>query len=269
MYNTKSYRDLCAFCGVETQGVGQDTVATVRFEITKDEPEESSALQKESDFEIIDKEKIKTLLSRNYAFEKSTEIPAKLSVSEIKRKSASKTTFYKPAFMSDSVSGKDVGTATHSFLQFCDFSAITDYASFEKERQRLIDFEFITERFANLTDGEGVTAFLTSPKMRELVKTGTCKKEQKFIFTLPAREVTDIDSDEPVVIQGIIDCWFVVDNKAVIVDYKTDYVKTEAELIDRYKTQLDMYERAIFENYGIETQDKYIYSFCLKKFIKL
>ena len=269
LYGTKDYRKLCAFCGVETVGIGQEKTARLGYEIFgSDEQTDKTddAFGKDTGF---DKDYVKDMLSRKYAFEKSTEIPAKLSVSEIKRKGAAKTVFYKPVFMSGRAVGKDVGNATHSFLQFCDFSKIKDRGSFEKELARLVEYEFITERSASLTDGDAITAFLTSDRMRRLIASGTCKKEDRFIFTLPAREVTDIDSDEPVVIQGIIDCWFVVDNRAVIVDYKTDLVKDESELIGRYKTQLDMYERAIYENYNLETGDKLIYSFCLQKFIKL
>ena len=89
------------------------------------------------------------------------------------------------------------------------------------------------------------------------------------MFSLPASEVLDTDSEETVTVQGVLDCLFVKDGRAVIVDYKTDRVKTEAELIDRYKVQLDLYGRAVMVNEGLVTDKKYIYSFCLKKFITL
>jgi hypothetical protein len=153
--------------------------------------------------------------------------------------------FKKPRFMQNGITGADRGNATHAFLQFCDFSKITDPLSFEKEKQRLLDYDFITNQQSGLVDGDGILEFITSDLMQSLIALDSCKKEDRFIFTIPAREVTDIDSDEPVVIQGIIDCWFEKNGAAVIVDYKTDRVTDESELVSRYKVQLDMYEKAL------------------------
>ena len=89
------------------------------------------------------------------------------------------------------------------------------------------------------------------------------------MFTIEAREILDTDSTEQVLVQGVLDCLFVKGNEAVIVDYKTDRVKTESELIERYKTQLDMYSLAIKQNRDLTTKACYIYSFALKKFIQL
>lgn len=50
-----------------------------------------------------------------------------------------------------------------------------------------------------------------------------------------------------ILVQGIIDAFFIEDNEIVLVDYKTDYVKIgmESVLIKRYKKQMDYYEKAI------------------------
>ncbi len=41
---------------------------------------------------------------------------------------------------------------------------------------------------------------------------------------IPARDMDEADSDELVLIQGIIDAWFEDEDGAVLVDYKTDRI---------------------------------------------
>ena len=55
----------------------------------------------------------------------------------------------------------------------------------------------------------------------------------------------------------------------VLVDYKTDKVDSELELINRYKKQLDYYEEALAKLTEQKIVKKYIYSFSLKKALKV
>ena len=216
---------------------------------------------------VIPARRVDELLARKYPFETSVKVPAKLSVSEIKN--AAYHTAYKvrPRFTAGST-GADRGNATHHFLQFCDFSRVTDRQSLESEIARLVTDEFITAREAELTDKERVLRFLTCERMKALGGT-TVHKEQRFLFTLPAREVTELDSDEPVVVQGVIDCWYETPDGAVILDYKTDAVNEPGELIRRYGVQLELYEKALEQLYSVKVTHKLIYSFALEQFIEI
>lgn len=53
------------------------------------------------------------------------------------------------------------------------------------------------------------------------------------------------------------------DGKIVLVDYKTDRVNEAGELIARYKTQLDLYAKALQKAFGIQAAQKLIYSTAL------
>ncbi len=70
-------------------------------------------------------------------------------------------------------------------------------------------------------------------------------------------------------IQGIIDAFFLEDQEIVLLDYKTDIVKSEKELADRYQRQLEWYQRALEDNLGMKVKEKLIYSFCLEKVISV
>ena len=77
-------------------------------------------------------------------------------------------------------------------------------------------------------------------------------------------EASEIDSEytgeEMVLVQGIIDAYFEEQDEIIIVDYKTDRVNSAQELIDRYKTQLDFYEKALVKITGKSVKEKIIYS---------
>ena len=55
----------------------------------------------------------------------------------------------------------------------------------------------------------------------------------------------------------------------VLVDYKTDYVQNEEELVEKYKIQLELYKNALENALGTKINDVYIYSIYLEKEIKV
>lgn len=74
--------------------------------------------------------------------------------------------------------------------------------------------------------------------------------------------------DDHSLLQGYID-FLSIDEKIVLIDFKSDAVNDEQILIDRYHSQIQVYKKALsllFENKNIET---YIYSFHLSKMISL
>ena len=46
----------------------------------------------------------------------------------------------------------------------------------------------------------------------------------------------------------------------ILVDYKTDYVQTEEELIQKYKIQLQIYKKALEQALNKKVDKVYIYS---------
>ncbi len=84
---------------------------------------------------------------------------------------------------------------------------------------------------------------------------------------IPAREVGPVDSDELVVIQGIIDAYFEDDGELILVDYKTDRTWSSRVLLDHYKRQLDYYERALTQLTGKKVREKWIYSLTMQRAI--
>ena len=89
-------------------------------------------------------------------------------------------------------------------------------------------------------------------------------REKPFMMGISARELKDsFPEDEMILIQGIIDAWFLEGDDIVLMDYKTDKVSDAAELIKRYKIQLDYYKRALEAATKKKVKEVYIYSFAL------
>ncbi len=79
-----------------------------------------------------------------------------------------------------------------------------------------------------MVDSTVLWTFLCSETGRRMAKaqaSGKLHKEQQFVMGIPAREIGPVDSDELVVIQGIIDAYFEEDGELILVDYKTDRIR--------------------------------------------
>jgi ATP-dependent helicase/nuclease subunit A len=68
-------------------------------------------------------------------------------------------------------------------------------------------------------------------------------------------------------IQGIIDVFFEEEDGLVLLDYKTDSVKTGEDLVKRYKKQMELYKEAIERSRGKIVKKVYLYSFHLQEVI--
>ena len=65
------------------------------------------------------------------------------------------------------------------------------------------------------------------------------------------------------------DAYFEESDGIVLIDYKTDRVKTAEELIARYKKQLELYGEALEQTTGKKVKERIMYSFCLGKEISV
>lgn len=93
-------------------------------------------------------------------------------------------------------------------------------------------------------------------------------REQPFVMKVDRKELdASWSGDETVLVQGIIDAYFLEGEDIVLVDYKTDRIARgeENKLIERYKTQLEDYASALERMLHKKVKQKYIYSFALRK----
>ena len=74
---------------------------------------------------------------------------------------------------------------------------------------------------------------------------------------------------EKIIIQGAVDLCFKEADGIVILDFKTDRVTDEKQLIEAYAEQLRYNALACEKVFGLPVKEKIIYSFCLGKEIRL
>ncbi len=206
-----------------------------------------------------------------YPYTAQTEVVSKYSVSEIAK--GEKQAVYDfealPEFMKGrNLSGAERGTALHTFMQFANLeNAQKDVeAEIEKVRQN----GFITEAQASVIEREKVKTFLSSPLFERMKKANEVYKEYKVTTGVDSSNFGgERTSSDIVILQGVADCVLIEGDSAVIIDYKTDFVKEPAPLIERYTTQLSIYKVAVEKALGIPVSECIIYSFSLDMEVKI
>lgn len=165
------------------------------------------------------------------------------------------------------------GTAVHRVMECLDFKRLCDIdtkdhvalSAFVKESMdEMLRKGLITDDMYRLTRPGLIEEFAASDvaaRMAQADKRGDLFKEKPFVMDY-----------EGALVQGIIDVFWLEDDKIVLLDYKTDRVNTAKELIDRYSTQLELYADAlgrIFSTDGksIQADERLIYSFRLQQTI--
>lgn len=172
----------------------------------------------------------------------------------------------------DGGAGATRGTAYHRAMELLPFDRINSRADVESWLTRMVEEKRYTQENLDLIDSGVIWTFLDSDfgrRMKNAQAEGRLHKEQQFVMGVPAREIGAGDSDELVVIQGIIDAYFEEDGGLVLMDYKTDKIRRAQTLVEHYKKQLDYYERALTQMTGKEVREKVIYSLTLQQAIRL
>ncbi len=286
----------CAELKVITDQTGNQPL-TLFSEPDAETEEEPAALTEE---EEKMKEAFREAFAFRYPYPESTKIPAKLSVSDLypeildEGENDGTGTLSapgmgvkpkKPLFLQNEngtprAGAAEIGTATHVFMQFCSFEE-TERNGVDAEVKRLTEKRFMPESMAALVDKDAIRAFLSSPLYAEMKKARELKRETRFNVRLPAGEFTSDPEkakaleNETVLVQGVIDCYFLTEGgKVILVDYKTDRVpgdrrKAEALLKERHTLQLSYYRRAL-EKILLRPVDRtLVYSFGLNDTVEI
>ncbi len=200
---------------------------------------------------------------------------------------------YIPAFRKGEakVEGTVRGNAFHRAMELLDFERLfaSCFVSFpqsyeayraglspEKLRNALHNFLLeenrqlrLSEQYLQAVKEEKIFRFLHKElayRMWSADRRGELYREQPFVLEVEARRLGENFPDgETVLIQGIIDVFFVEEDRIVLLDYKTDAISTMEALKNRYEVQLDYYQEALERLMGKKVKEKILYSFYLEK----
>lgn len=168
-----------------------------------------------------------------------------------------KTDHVKPSFALPDFSKKAkveataIGSAMHELMQRIslsqkvtleDISTALAQVSAEDEVKARIRLENVLDFFENSTLGQ-------------LIQQNTDKIYREAPFAMLKE---DPESKEKFVVRGIVDAYLLLEDRLVLLDYKTDKYTNSEEIKDRYQGQMALYAEALSKSYHIDQVDKYL-----------
>ena len=240
------------------------------------------------------REELERRFSFVYPYEYLKELPVKVSVSELKKRSyhseqdLEEAVDYEqdeelqpliPRFIEakkeEGYTGAFRGTAYHRVMECLDYQRTDTQEKLRVQLEELVSLKKMEEKEAASVRIRDILHFVESALGHRMKAAALQKKlfrEQPFVIARKASELEgEWQCEEDVLVQGIIDAYFIENDEIVLVDYKTDFVRNgeEQKLIDRYHVQLEDYAQALERMTGRRVKERYIYSFTLGKEIRL
>lgn len=166
----------------------------------------------------------------------------------------------KPTFIQEQAqvpTRAEIGTATHLFMQLLPMEKMPTIQSLEKLAAEFVDRKIMSQEVASAINLEQIVAFFeTDFGQRLLENQSAVTKEAPFSMLLKATDIYQNyppDSEDVLLIHGIIDGYLETAEELILYDFKTDYVGQGASLDkikQRYSGQLHLYRQALSEAKG-------------------
>lgn len=245
----KNYLDMLS---LDIKTVPQTVVYTAVEVLSKDTAVKETIINDKTkkDFTSFYDE-ISSILNYKYTYEESKYIPSKKSISEIVEDN--EFNFSKIREMDSKITAAQRGTLIHFVLQNLNLSDVSSVDAIEGQIDYMINNGMFDIAYKNIIDINAILAFFKSEIGLRMLKSDKILREFKFCVDFPANELGYLLSDETVLMQGVIDCCFIENDKFVIIDYKTGSLK------EKYKKQLELYKRCLEISTGIEVSETCIY----------
>ncbi len=281
LIRSSSFLDWIMTAIVKEDPLEDDCIEFDHFVLYQYEQEELASLKEEEQDEsqplkedpaII--KKVDDHLSFDYNHKAVQTLPGKMSVTDISRllkgeDDPLKTIIRqeKPLFLQNvekTFTAAQKGTALHLLMEALNLKVLAaayrkksknDFELFLKsfliaEKSRLIEDDYLPSELGQSIDLKKVEFFYTSPLGKRILKSPKIKREWAFTYRLEPDKIREEwgQIKESVLVQGIIDCVFLEEGEWVVVDYKTDFFKDQAEgleRINRYRPQLELYAEAL------------------------
>lgn len=238
------------------------------------------------------KAEIDRRLNFKYPHEKAILLPTKVSVSEIKRSQSKvddgtyEVALYPeeeqvascPSFIKteETLVGARRGTLIHSVFEHLDYLTYQDEGAITQELERLILEHKLSEEVLEVVNSKRLAEMANSEIVEQMRNAKYVEKEKAFIYLAKATLIDEAyPEDEEILIQGVIDSYFMNEEGITIVDYKTDYINPNdiegsmQKIRDKYKKQLDFYAMALEDITKISVAHRYIYLYNINEWMHL
>jgi len=235
-------------------------------------------------------EKISENFSWKYENLQYTFMPAKISISEIKRNYFSQMkiiaegldnspafaepTFDVPDFIDKDkkLNAAEKGTAMHTVMEHLNIREIKSKEDIVNLVKTLLEGNLLNQKQAASVNIDKIFSFVISDLGKRMKNALELEKEVPFVLEIDAANSYLPNVKEgTLMVHGIIDCYFVEDDRIILVDYKSDYVgKANLEEVkERYKIQLDIYKQALESSLGLEVGQVLLYLFDIDTYVNM
>jgi len=180
---------------------------------------------------------------------------------------------YLPGFIrkEETIGGATRGSAMHRVMELIDFTKEYNQKSLLEFLNAKVEEGVLSSIYEKAVSVEKILHFLETPLAKRMKNAKLQSKlylEQPFVLGIPANRLKEeFPENEQILIQGIIDAFFVEDDNIILLDYKTDVIDSSSQLIDRYEVQLRYYQEALERILGKKVSEKLIYSFYFEEVI--
>jgi ATP-dependent helicase/nuclease subunit A len=223
---------------------------------------------------------VREALEWSYPLKELAQLPAKLSISEIKRlhnrgqdsmaaEYLPAATVYSPPRFLQGKSGPtpaNRGTVMHTVLEHMDMTHISTAKALQALVSGLVERSILTPHEAGLVDYPALETFCQSDIFRRIIlAVPNVWRETPFVLGLTPYQIYKKPEfegiDANILVHGIIDCYFEENGRLVLVDYKTGKKSGMDTLPDEYSVQMSVYKLALERATGKEVTECLLYLF--------
>ena len=193
---------------------------------------------------------MKENFAKTYLHSVDTTLPLKYSVTDAV-KQTSEEVYPTYVLFDGETTDNEKGNIAHKFLECFDFYS---GESVSVQARKIIDSGVLSSEDLNKINLSRIENALNSDVF-EQIKGYALYREKSFLVQVPAKTLIGANSDENILVQGIIDLLAVKDGVAYIVDYKYSALD-KASLKARYEKQLNLYAYAVENSLGLKVNGK-------------
>jgi ATP-dependent helicase/nuclease subunit A len=228
--------------------------------------------------DTYDLARLKDSLSWQYPFGDAPSLPAKRTVSQWTHRNDEFTKIDyslafdrkpKAVFAAKQIDGRNIGTATHLVMSKLDLTKAVTTETVNRLIEELVKGGAVIKEIAPQINADSIVKFFKS-ELGQMVfdKENVILREWPFTFAVPASKWTEPqtqnaahDTQDFIIVQGIIDLLVKTPNGLIIIDFKTDDVSADGatKRAEIHRGQLDLYANAAAAVTGSTILTRWLY----------
>lgn len=175
------------------------------------------------------------------------------------------------------VDASRAGSVAHLVLRHLDLAENLDVDGIRRQAVRMVRRRLLLPQELDLVPAKEIARFFSSPLGMRVKRAGSSvSREVPFTMLLSGDEIRHLlelaGSDahpllaaapgDEILVQGAIDCLVEEPGSLLVVDYKTDTIENEGEMVQalkRYRTQMEVYKRAASRLFRPGRVEAYLY----------